>query len=133
MAEHFGVSDEQVRRDHVISHLLALISVELGNEILFIGGTALARTHLPDGRLSEDLDLIALAPRSDVEAALDKLLPRGATRAIGVSTWNPSLTAGTTTYAAHREGHTRNRHRVSTARDKRQRPSARSRLAFQFM
>jgi hypothetical protein len=104
VAEHFGVSDEQVRRDHVISHLLALISVELGNEIWFVGGTALARTHLPDGRLSEDLDLIALAPRRDVAAALDKLLPRGAARATGVLRWRPSLTVVQDTEAATLEG-----------------------------
>jgi hypothetical protein len=35
-ADQFGVSDEQVRRDHVISHLLALISRELSDEILFL-------------------------------------------------------------------------------------------------
>lgn len=86
IAEQFGVSDEQVRRDHVVSHLLALISGELADRILFIGGTALARTHLPDGRLSEDLDLIALTRRSEVATALDRLLPRGASRAIGAPT-----------------------------------------------
>jgi Nucleotidyl transferase AbiEii toxin, Type IV TA system len=91
VAAQFGVSDEQVHRDHVVSHLLALISGELADEILFIGGTALARAHLPDGRLSEDLDLIALARRSEVAAALDKLLPRGASRAVGALRWNPSL------------------------------------------
>lgn len=73
VAEQFGVSDEQVRRDHVISQLLALISGQLADKILFIGGTALARTHLLDGRLSEDLDPIALAPRSDVARSLDKV------------------------------------------------------------
>ena len=117
VAEHFGVSDEQVRRDHVISHLLALISVELGNELLFIGGTALARTHLPDGRLREDLDLIALAPRSDVAAALDRLLPRGASRAIGVLRWNPSLTVVQDTDAATLEGPHGIRLKVQLLRD----------------
>ena len=104
VAEQFGVSDEQVRRDHVISHLLALISNELADEILFFGGTALARTHLLDGRLSEDLDLIALSPRRDVASALDRLLPRGASRATGALLWNPALTAVQDTDAAALEG-----------------------------
>ncbi|NNH70014.1 nucleotidyl transferase AbiEii/AbiGii toxin family protein [Nocardia uniformis] len=30
----------------------------------FIGGTALARTHLVTGRLSEDIDLVALDNRA---------------------------------------------------------------------
>jgi Nucleotidyl transferase AbiEii toxin, Type IV TA system len=104
VAEQFGVSDEQVHRDHVVSHLLALISGELAEAILFIGGTALARTHLLDGRLSEDLDLIALADRSEVATALDKLLPRGASRAVGALRWNPSLAAVRDADAATLEG-----------------------------
>ena len=104
VADQFGVSEEQVRRDHVISHLLALISRELSDEILFFGGTALARTHLLNGRLSEDLDLIALSPRRDVATALDRLLPRGASRATGALRWNPSLSAVRDTDAAALEG-----------------------------
>jgi predicted nucleotidyltransferase component of viral defense system len=104
VAEQFGVSDEQVRRDHVISHLLALISVELSDDILFFGGTALARTHLPDGRLSEDLDFIALSPRPALASALDNLLPRGASRATGALRWNPSLAAVRDTDSAILEG-----------------------------
>ncbi|WP_256973996.1 nucleotidyl transferase AbiEii/AbiGii toxin family protein [Rhodococcus sp. NCIMB 12038] len=34
-----------------------------------MGGTALARTHLRDGRLSEDIDLISLDPRRSALAA----------------------------------------------------------------
>jgi predicted nucleotidyltransferase component of viral defense system len=44
VAEQFGVSDEQVHRDHVVSHLLALISGELADAILFIGGTERSHT-----------------------------------------------------------------------------------------
>ena len=73
VSERFGVAIEQVRRDHLISHVLAAISRYHRDEVLFFGGTALARTFLPDGRLSEDVDLIALAPRADVAAALEKL------------------------------------------------------------
>lgn len=104
VADQFGVSQEQVRRDHVISHVLALISRDLADEILFFGGTALARTHLVDGRLSEDLDFIALSPRGDVAATLDTLLPRGASRATGALHWNPSLTEVRDTDAAMLEG-----------------------------
>lgn len=32
--------------------------------VMFFGGTSLSRTHLADARLSEDIDLVALAPRS---------------------------------------------------------------------
>lgn len=59
----FGVSAHQVRRDHVISHALAALSRIESDRLLFFGGTALARTYLPDLRLSEDIDLIALSPR----------------------------------------------------------------------
>lgn len=62
VAEQFGVAAEQVERDHLISHLLAFLSRDFGDRIHFIGGTALARTHLPNGRLSEDIDLIAVGP-----------------------------------------------------------------------
>lgn len=56
VAEQFGVAAEQVERDHLISHLLAFLARDFGDSIHFIGGTALARTHLPHGRLSEDID-----------------------------------------------------------------------------
>jgi hypothetical protein len=65
-AEQFGVAAEQVERDHLISHVLAFLAQEFGDRIHFIGGTALARTHLPDGRLSEDIDLIAVDDRKSV-------------------------------------------------------------------
>ena len=62
VADEFGVDDPQVRRDHVISHALAGLSTIEDGRLLFFGGTALARTRLPTLRLSEDLDLVALAP-----------------------------------------------------------------------
>ena len=64
VAAQFGVATEQVERDHLISHLLAFLSSAVEDRVHFIGGTALARTHLPDGRLSEDNDLIAIDERS---------------------------------------------------------------------
>lgn len=52
----FASSELQVRRDHAISHILAAIQ-DLRSEMVFYGGTALSRTFLTDGRLSEDIDL----------------------------------------------------------------------------
>jgi predicted nucleotidyltransferase component of viral defense system len=43
IAAAFGVADEQVRRDHLISHVLAALS-DLGAPVVFFGGTGLART-----------------------------------------------------------------------------------------
>ena len=52
IAELFGVAAEQVRRDHLLSHLLSALAVGAGDQVVFFGGTALARTHLPDGKVS---------------------------------------------------------------------------------
>ena len=61
-ANTFGASEAQVRRDHLISHVLLTIA-ELQLPVVFFGATALARTYLTDphagGRLSEDIDLYA--------------------------------------------------------------------------
>lgn len=89
VAAQFGVAAEQVERDHLISHLLAFLSAEFGVHIHFIGGTAVARTHLPDGRLSEDIDLIAIDERKSIAAALDAALPRALSRTHGRLTAEP--------------------------------------------
>ena len=91
VAMQFGVSSEQVERDHVISHLLAFLSRGFGNRIQFIGGTALARTHLPDGRLSEDIDLIAVEDRKVLAQDLDRELPRALARTHGRLTIEPQM------------------------------------------
>lgn len=83
VAQQFGVTPEQVERDHLISHLLGFLSERFGDRIHFIGGTALARTHLPSGRLSEDIDLIAVDSRKTVAEELDDALPRAAARSHG--------------------------------------------------
>lgn len=80
VAAQFGVSTEQVERDHLISHVLAFLSTSVEDQVQFIGGTALARTHLPTGRLSEDIDLIAIDDRKSVAASLDAALPRALSR-----------------------------------------------------
>ncbi|MHC9293763.1 nucleotidyl transferase AbiEii/AbiGii toxin family protein [Mycobacterium sp. LTG2003] len=98
VATQFGVSAEQVERDHLISHLLGFLSHNFGDRIHFIGGTALARTHLPDGRLSEDIDLIAVGNRKDVAHELDSALPRAVARTHGRLTVEPALRATADTF-----------------------------------
>lgn len=93
VAIKFGVATEQVERDHLISHILAFLSREFGDRLHFIGGTALARTHLPDGRLSEDIDLIAIGSRKEVANELDAALPRAVARTHGRLTVEPRLRA----------------------------------------
>ncbi|MCL3862533.1 nucleotidyl transferase AbiEii/AbiGii toxin family protein [Actinotalea sp. K2] len=84
VAEQFGVDIEQVRRDHLISHMLAAIAADVPtDDVVFFGGTALSRTHLTDARLSEDIDLIALAPRTDVAVRIEAALWRGLARSHG--------------------------------------------------
>jgi len=65
LAEQFGASPGQIARDHLISHLLAALSTHAADQVIFFGGTALARALLPDSRLSEDIDLIAHGSRRD--------------------------------------------------------------------
>ncbi|MCP9620703.1 nucleotidyl transferase AbiEii/AbiGii toxin family protein [Nocardia otitidiscaviarum] len=91
VAARFGVAPEQVERDHLISHLLAAISRGFGDQLHFIGGTALARTHLVNSRLSEDIDLVALNNRTALAADLDAVLPRAVARSYGRLEWTPSL------------------------------------------
>ncbi|WP_280502161.1 nucleotidyl transferase AbiEii/AbiGii toxin family protein [Nocardia farcinica] len=101
VASRFGVSPEQVERDHLISHLLAAISDRFGDRLHFIGGTALSRTHLTSGRLSEDIDLVALGSRTALAAELDTALPRAVARTHGRLEWMPSLTSIADTGAAN--------------------------------
>lgn len=93
VAIQFGTAAEQVERDHLISHVLSFLSREFGDRIHFIGGTALARTHLPDGHLSEDIDLIAVGSRTHVARDLDAALPRALERSHGRLTVEPPLGA----------------------------------------
>ncbi|MDO3650433.1 nucleotidyl transferase AbiEii/AbiGii toxin family protein [Nocardia mangyaensis] len=101
VAIQFGVSPEQVERDHLISHLLSAISGGFGDRLHFIGGTALARTYLVNGRLSEDIDLVALDNRTVLAAELDTASPRSVARSHGRLEWAPSLSDVPDTGAAH--------------------------------
>jgi predicted nucleotidyltransferase component of viral defense system len=91
IAEEFGVGTRQVERDHLVSHLLAFLSQGFGDRLHFIGGTSLARTFLPEGRLSEDIDLIAIGERKALAAELDAALPRAVARTHGRLTLEPAL------------------------------------------
>lgn len=87
----FGVPLGQVVRDHVISHALAAIATLSTDSVVFFGGTALSRTLLPDLRLSEDIDLIALGDRGKIGAAIQKAIERQFLRSFGRPTFTPPL------------------------------------------
>jgi predicted nucleotidyltransferase component of viral defense system len=50
-----GTAESQIRKDHLVSHLLH--GLEGYEGFVFFGGTALNRTHVQRRRLSEDIDL----------------------------------------------------------------------------
>jgi predicted nucleotidyltransferase component of viral defense system len=89
----FGVADEQVRRDHAISHILAGISKDLRADVMFFGGTALSRTHLVSARLSEDIDLIALGDRAETVERLTRAISSALLRTHGRVSWAPEFTS----------------------------------------
>lgn len=89
----FGVDDDQVRRDHLISHALAALSSDMPDQLRFFGGTALSRSFLPSGRLSEDLDLIAIGPRTEIAEIVTTTLTLRLSREFGRPTFAPSLAA----------------------------------------
>lgn len=93
VADRFGVARPQVRRDHLISHLLAALSARAADHVVFFGGTALSRTFIPDGRLSEDIDLIAVRERRTAAEAVADCLVRGVRREYPGLRWEPLLTA----------------------------------------
>ena len=82
-SRRLGVTHQQVARDHLVSCILHwLASSDLAHECAFIGGTALARSHLLDARVSEDVDLLTSVPadaaariRADLPAALRREYP----------------------------------------------------------
>src|SRR5215510_1783978 len=95
----FRVAEDQVRRDHLIGHgLAALARMDIAG-LTFIGGTALSWTHLPDGRLSEDIDLMTRDRRAAAEP-VDRELPRQrdssllTVQSCGSSSWMSTARAG---------------------------------------
>jgi hypothetical protein len=93
VAAAFGVDETQVRRDHLVSHILNALAT-LDVPVTFFGGTALARTHLSDpdngARLSEDIDLYS-PERRTVARSLDDQLPRLLRREFPGLSWDPPL------------------------------------------
>lgn len=87
----FGVAEEQVVRDHVISHALAAIATVSTEDLVFFGGTALARTHLTGLRLSEDIDLIASGSRAEIGDRIEVAVEKGLGRAFGTPTFAPRI------------------------------------------
>lgn len=98
--ERFGVAEAQVRRDHAVSHVLAVISNSLSDAIIFFGGTALSRTHLARARLSEDIDLIATGARRETVTRLLRALDSGLMRVLGRPRWNPGFSEQSDAVAA---------------------------------
>lgn len=90
VAQQFDVALEQVHRDHLISSILAALQAH-ADELIFFGGTALARTYLPAGRLSEDIDLIAVTDRRSVARALSRTVERALRVTHGRVNWTVAL------------------------------------------
>lgn len=91
VASSFGVALEQVRRDHLISLILAALQPAT-DELVFFGGTALARSYLPAGRLSEDIALISTGDRRNVADRVTRLIVRGLRSRYASITWSKALT-----------------------------------------
>jgi predicted nucleotidyltransferase component of viral defense system len=93
IAARFGADDAQITRDHLISHLLARLP-DTGvatDDLVFFGGTALARTFLPSGRLSEDVDFYATTDRRPIADCLTQAWPRAVRREFPRLQWGKSL------------------------------------------
>jgi predicted nucleotidyltransferase component of viral defense system len=82
-----------VRRDHLIGHVLAAVAAASA-DVVFFGGTALARTHLAEpvsgGRLSEDIDLWS-ASRLETARLLEDTIPRALRREFPGAVFTPAL------------------------------------------
>lgn len=90
----FGVDEQQIRRDHAISLVLAELSAHMAGKLYFFGGTALNRTHIPNGRLSEDIDLIATGNRPSIADRVTAAVERALRRAHGRVEWQPGFDRG---------------------------------------
>jgi hypothetical protein len=90
VAQRFGVALDQVHRDHLISSILAALEAH-ADELIFFGGTALGRTYLPAGRLSEDIDLIAATDRRSVAHAISRTIERALRVTHGRVNWTVAL------------------------------------------
>jgi predicted nucleotidyltransferase component of viral defense system len=91
VAERFGADDSQIERDHLVSSLLAGLAELVGDTVVFFGGTALSRTHLPAGRLSEDIDLYTSGDRRLIADELTTRWPSTVRREYPRLRWQPGL------------------------------------------
>ena len=120
----FGASISQVLRDHAISHFLWEIQ-SLNSDVTFFGGTALSRTYLVDGRLSEDIDLYS--PTREVLSKELEGLPERIEQEFPQASWEvlPSQVADPGSALLNCDGsikinvqvldsHTRNWHKIPT-------------------
>jgi hypothetical protein len=82
VAERFGVAHSQVRRDHLISPARGDQHPRCRRGDLLRRHRICSRTIAPHGRLSEDIDLIALGRRRDTA---EKLEPAYCARRAGSS------------------------------------------------
>ena len=92
VAEEFGVSDEQVRRDHLLSHLLAVLAQQLPDADHVLRRDR-AGPHPPAARAAQrgDLDLLAVPQRAQIVADIEAALATGIRREYGRLTWDPPL------------------------------------------
>lgn len=84
-----GVAEDQVRLDHLLSHLLRGLVQVAAEHVVFFGGTALCRTHLttpPWTRVSEDIDLFVTGDASAVEL-IERQLPKALRREYPGASW----------------------------------------------
>ena len=102
-AGRLGVAEQQVRHDHLVSHLIA--GLEGIEDLVFFGGTALSRTYLEDRRLSEDIDLY-LDPHQppDQGEVLAQLQQATQREFPGLDTERLRRVSDVTTYAVSYEG-----------------------------
>lgn len=91
VATQFGVDDDQVVRDHAISHALAAIAGLATDDVVFFGGTALSRTLSTDARLSEDIDLIAQGDRNKIGDRIEEAITRDLRGTLGNVTFTPRI------------------------------------------
>jgi len=98
-AARLGVAEQQVRHDHLVSHLIA--GLEGIDRVVFFGGTALSRTYLEGRRLSEDIDLY-LDPRQppDQGAVVEQIQEASQREFPGLSIESARRQSDVTTYVA---------------------------------
>lgn len=78
-AQSLGIQEAHVLRDYVLNHVLVSIGQSIP-ELIFRGGTSLARVYWPDFRLSEDLDFIAEGRVVDLQDRLRVSVTESSTR-----------------------------------------------------